>query len=95
MRYFPTVKAQPLIIYKTKLGVPVETRRFSSMTGKNGAYAWLRSEGCQFRNGIFCRLENESVELTTMEFEYEVEAATLGISAIRKKGRAKHGDVED
>jgi len=79
------VKSQPVIIYKSRMGIPVETRRFRTSQGKDGAMAWLRSEGCRFSNNLFYNLGNDSVEITTMEFEYEIEAAPLGVSATRRK----------
>ena len=47
--------------------------------------AWLRSEGCRFSNNLFYNLGNDSVEITTMEFEYEIEAAPVGAGATRRK----------
>ena len=67
------------------MGIPVETKRFRTSQGKDGAMAWLRSEGCRFSNNLFYNLGDESIEITTMEFEYEIEAAPMGVGARRKK----------
>lgn len=67
------------------MGIPVETKRFRTSQGKDGAMAWLRSEGCRFSNNLFYNLGNDSVEITTMEFEYEIEAAPVGAGATRRK----------
>ena len=79
------MKSQPIIIYKSKMGVPVETRRFRTSQGKDGAMAWLRSEGCRFNNNLFNRLGDDSLEITTMEYEYEIEVAPVGAGARRRR----------
>ena len=61
---------QPLLIFKTKNGNPVCMKRFSS-TRK--ASQWLRSEGCRFTQKDLTDIGNDSVELVTEEYEYEIE----------------------
>ena len=72
---------QPLIIYKTNCGKPVQTRRFKSTAE---AVRWLRSEGCRLSNGLLGNLGDDSIELLTEDFEYEIQAD------LRKNGRRRH-----
>lgn len=77
---------QPLIVYKSKNGKDLEIRRFMSTVE---AKRWLRKEGCSFSNGIFASLENDSVTLTTEEFEYDIQVSAMSscrrISGERRK----------
>lgn len=70
-------RKNPTIVYKTRFGEPVDTRRFNTLTGKEGVFEYLRSEGCHFRTSIFNRLGEDSVQLATPDNEYEVESALL------------------
>ena len=63
-------RRQPLLIFKTKNYNPVCMKRFST---SRAAMEWLRSEGCRFSNKDFTNLDNDSVELVTEEYEYEIE----------------------
>lgn len=67
------------------MGVPVETKRFACITGTNGAINYLRREGCRFGNHILSNLNDESILLTTLEYEYEVEVLPYGIGAERRR----------
>ena len=70
---------QPLLIFKTKNGNPVCMKRFSS---SSKAKRWLREEGCRFSNKDLYFLGEDSVELVTEDYEYEVEA---DIEPVRRK----------
>ena len=76
------MRRQPLLIFKTKNGNPVCMKRFRS-TAK--ARAWLRSEGCRFSNKDLANLGNDSVELVTEEYEYEIEE---DIEPVRRRNDA-------
>lgn len=76
---------QPLLIFKTKNGNPVCMKRFSS-TRK--ASQWLRSEGCRFTQQDLTDIGNDSVELVTEEYEYEIEG---DIEPVRRR---HNGEVE-
>lgn len=71
---------QPLLIYKTRNGIPVPPVRHFSSTAK--AKKWLRNEGCKFSNKDFYNLGTDVVELVTDEFEYEIE---IDIEPVRRR----------
>lgn len=60
-------------------------RRFTSTVK---AKEWLRSEGCRFSNKDFTELGEDSVELVTESYEYEIEAD------IEPERRRRHGKVQ-
>lgn len=76
------MRIQPLIVFKTKQGAPQCTMHFRSITK---ASKWLRAEGCKFSNSLFYTLGEESVTLTTQDYEYEVESDPLRSSQRRRK----------
>lgn len=84
------MKSQPVIIYKTRMGIPDgQPRRFRTTYGKDGAIEWLRGEGCRFPNSIMNHIGDESVEITTMECEYEIQAMPTGVGARRRPKSVK------
>lgn len=76
MVYNDGMKRQPLIIYKSRLGIPIKTQRFKSTVE---AIEWLRSEGCKFGNYVFNNIGNKSVLITTRDYEYEIEVEVMGV----------------
>ena len=76
---------QPLLIFKTKNGNPVCMKRFSSTRKASQS---LRSEGCRFTQQDLTDIGNDSVELVTEEYEYEIEG---DIEPVRRR---HNGEVE-
>lgn len=83
----------PTIVHKTHFGELVEVRRFNSLTGAEGLFGYLKKEGCRFRTSNFVRLGNDSVQLATSEYEYEVESALM--ASVRRISRGDDGSVEE
>ena len=75
-------KRQPLLIFKTRNGNPVCMKRFTTSTK---ARQWLREEGCKFSNKDLVDIGNDSVELVTEEYEYEIE---VDIEPVRRRSNA-------
>ena len=87
------MQKSPTIVHKTHFGDLVEVRRFNSLTGAEGLFGYLRKEGCQFRTSTFYHLGDDSVQLATSEYEYEVESALM--ASVRRISRGDDGSVEE
>ena len=85
-------RKQPIVVYKYVGSKIVETNRFPSTHGKEGAMVYLRSQGCRFKTNLFSKLGNDLIVIPCKgDIKFEAECDLTSSQAVR---RGADGPVE-
>lgn len=85
-------RKQPIVVYEYDNDKIIDTRRFSSTQGKDGAIKYLRSRGCKFKTKLFNNLGNDLIVLPCGgNIKFEAECDLTSSQAVRRRA---NGSVE-